>query len=39
MSPDSKNRVIVIKEQGMIVIAAFDALNRTIDSCNAHVAK
>jgi hypothetical protein len=31
MAPISGNRLIVIVEQGVIPIAAFDALNKTID--------
>ena len=31
-APNSRNRLVVIIEQGVITIAAFDALNRTIDS-------
>jgi hypothetical protein len=32
MAPNSRDRSIVIIEQGVITIAAFNALNRTIDS-------
>ena len=32
MVPNSGDRSIVMLEQGVIVIAAFDALNGTIDS-------
>jgi hypothetical protein len=32
MAPNSRDRLIVIIEQGVIAIAAFNALNRTIDS-------
>jgi hypothetical protein len=32
MAPNSENRLIVIIKQGVIAIAAFDALNRTINS-------
>jgi hypothetical protein len=32
MAPNSRGRSIDIIEQGLIAIAAFDALNRTTDS-------
>jgi len=32
MAPNFGNRLIVMIEQGVIATAAFDALNRTIDS-------
>jgi hypothetical protein len=32
MAPKSGNRLIVVVEHGVIVIIAFDALNKTIDS-------
>ena len=32
MAPNSGDRLIVIIEQGVIATAAFDVLNRTIDS-------
>jgi hypothetical protein len=31
MAPNSRDRLIVIIEQGVIAIAAFDTLNKTID--------
>jgi hypothetical protein len=32
MAPNSRDRLIIIIEQGVIAIAAFDALNKTINS-------
>jgi hypothetical protein len=32
MAPNYKDRLIVVIRQGVIAIAAFDALNKTIDS-------